>query len=65
MTRSPSWYVRRLRQMSLSEMSSRAVDHARHRTWAHRQVALGVAAPLPAGLVQTRDFAGDPAGRRS
>jgi hypothetical protein len=41
MSRDLQWYVRRLRRMSAGEVATRALDAARRRTWASRQVRTG------------------------
>ncbi|HSJ19701.1 MAG TPA: alginate lyase family protein [Nocardioidaceae bacterium] len=56
MSRQPSWYLRRLRQMSLGEIAGRSADHARKTAWAHRQVVPGQATGLPRGLSDDRAF---------
>lgn len=56
MSRQPSWYLRRLRQMSLAEIAGRSADHARKSAWAHRQVLPGEAGRLPDGLRDDRLF---------
>jgi hypothetical protein len=44
------WYLRRLRKMSLGEISGRARDRARQQKWATRRVRPGSGAPPAAGL---------------
>ena len=41
MSRDLSWYLRRLRRMSATEVASRALDLAHRRAWASRQVRAG------------------------
>jgi hypothetical protein len=55
-SRQPSWYLRRLRQMSLGEIAGRSADHARKTAWAHRQVLPGQASGPPRGLREDRLF---------
>lgn len=45
------WYVRRLRQMSPSEVAQRAGTHARQKKWATRQVRQGSSALPAAGVL--------------
>jgi hypothetical protein len=55
-SRQPSWYLRRLRQMSLGEIAGRGADHARKTAWTHRQVLPGQASGLPRGVSDYRLF---------
>ncbi|MGN6752859.1 MAG: alginate lyase family protein [Intrasporangium sp.] len=56
MSRSASWYFRRLRRMPPSEIAARVTDRARQLAWARRQVTIGDAeSPIP-GLLQNRTF---------
>jgi hypothetical protein len=55
-SRPPSWYLRRLRQMSLGEITGRGADHARKTAWVRRQVLPGKASGLPRGLSEDRRF---------
>ncbi|HZC71923.1 MAG TPA: alginate lyase family protein [Jatrophihabitans sp.] len=51
-----SWYVRRLRRMSATEVLHRAGDAGRRRAWARRQVEPGASPPLPRGVAAERTF---------
>jgi hypothetical protein len=55
-SRQPSWYLRRLRQMSLGEIAGRGADHARKAAWTHRQVLPEQTAGLPRGMSDDRLF---------
>jgi len=60
-----SWYVRRLRGMSATEVGFRTLDVARRQAWARRQVRPGDAPPPPAGVVADRTFLSLPASARA
>lgn len=66
MSRTVGWYLRRLRGMSVAEVSSRVGDRVRQARWAGRRVAVGsVPGPIP-GLGAPRTFeAVLPAGTRA
>jgi Heparinase II/III-like protein/Heparinase II/III N-terminus len=51
-----SWYIRRLRRMSPTEVVYRALDAGRRRVWARRQVQPGEAATLPPDIRHDRGF---------
>lgn len=57
MSRSPGWYIRRLQQMSPSEVMGRSVDQARRVVWSRRQVHVGDEPTIPSGLLPGRVFA--------
>jgi Heparinase II/III-like protein/Heparinase II/III N-terminus len=50
------WYLRRLRRMSVTEVGHRALDAGRRRTWASRQVRVGVSPPPAPGVQPERGF---------
>ena len=61
------WYLRRLRKMSVGEISGRTRDRVRQKTWATRRVRPGSSAPPAAGRVEelrspvgVRPVSGDP-----
>jgi hypothetical protein len=56
MSRSLTWYARRLRQMSPDEMVARGQDKARQWAWARRQIRPGDPVAGPPGLVDPRVF---------
>jgi hypothetical protein len=50
------WYARRLRRMSASEVSRRALDESRRRLWARRQVRPGSGLAPASGVRVARGF---------
>ena len=55
-TRPVAWYARRLRQMSVPEVSARSADTVRRAVWSSRRVAVGEPAGMPTGLKSSRRF---------
>lgn len=57
MSRTTSWYVARLRQMSPTEVVQRSLDEARHLAWTPQQVRPGAEHRPPRGLTGLRRLA--------
>ncbi|HEX6918370.1 MAG TPA: hypothetical protein VF140_09840, partial [Phycicoccus sp.] len=57
MSRSATWYLRRLRRMTPAEVASRVADRGRQVRWSRRRVRHGTPFPPPANLLTPRVFA--------